>query len=271
MTQSLAGRTVALAEGRQLEELARLFEAEGAVALRCPLIGMHDAPDQDSVAAWLNELCADRFGWVVLMTGEAVRRLYSAAERIGSVGQLKEALARTRTLTRGPKPGQALKEIGVTPTRSAAAPTTNGVIATLRSESLDGVTVGVTLSGAPNPALINFLQEAGADPRPVLPYVYTPAADSERILALIDLLAEGKVDALLFTSSPQVDRLFEVAVSMGIETKLRDGLKRTKVAAVGPVVAENLAGRSAPADIVPQQGFVMKNLVQLVKRALTNA
>lgn len=269
MSLTLDGRTVALAEGRQLEEMARLFEAEGAKALRCPLIGIHDAPDQDSVSEWINDLCADRFQWVVLMTGEAVRRLYAAADRIDRAGRFKDALARTRTLTRGPKPGQALKEIGVAPTRIAAAPTTDGVIATLRGESLSGVTVGVTLSGAPNPPLLDFLRESGANPFPILPYVYAPAADSERILALIDLLAEGKVDALLFTSAPQVDRLFEVAARMGVETKLREGLKRTKVAAVGPVVAENLARHAAPADIVPGQGFVMKNLVQLVKRVLT--
>ena len=45
MTLPLQGRTVALAEGRQLEELADMLESEGATVLRCPLVSILDAPD----------------------------------------------------------------------------------------------------------------------------------------------------------------------------------------------------------------------------------
>ena len=44
MTRPLEGRRVALAESRQLEELARMLEKEGAVPLRCPMVGILDAP-----------------------------------------------------------------------------------------------------------------------------------------------------------------------------------------------------------------------------------
>ena len=43
MSLPLEGRTIALAEGRQLEELAQMLVAEGAGVLRCPMIGMLDA------------------------------------------------------------------------------------------------------------------------------------------------------------------------------------------------------------------------------------
>ena len=45
-------------------------------------------------------------------------------------------------------------------------------------------------------------------------------------------------------------------------------LAKTKVAAVGPIVADNLRQRGATVDICPDQGFVMKNLVQLIKRSI---
>jgi uroporphyrinogen-III synthase len=48
-------------------------------------------------------------------------------------------------------------------------------------------------------------------------------------------------------------------------------LERTRVAAVGPVVADNLRHRSVRVDICPEQGFVMKNLVQHIKRELERA
>jgi uroporphyrinogen-III synthase len=268
MTRPLEGRTAALAEGRQLEELAQMLEAEGATALRCPLVSILDAPDAAPVVAWQQDLIADRFSWVVLMTGEALRRLLGFAERAGLRDPFVAALSRTRTLTRGPKPVRALKEIGLAPTKVAEAPTTDGVIAALRTEALAGQTVGVTLYGADNPALVQFLEGAGATVRTVLPYVYAPAADADRVADLIARLADGGVDVLIFTSSPQVDRLFEVAGQRGLEPALRQGFEKTCVAAVGPVLADNLRGRGVRVDVCPDQGFVMKNLVQHIKRAL---
>jgi uroporphyrinogen-III synthase len=259
---------IALAEGRQLEELVALLEARAASVLRCPMLSILDAPDAGPVEAWLDELIAGRFALLVLMTGEAVRRLAGFAQRGGRREAFVQALGRMRTLTRGPKPGQALRELGLAPTRVARAPTTEGVIASLAEESLAGATVGVTLYGADNPALLDALRQAGATPRPVLPYIYAPAADDERVVDLIARMEQGRVDAVVFTSSPQVERVYEVAGRHGLEEALRKGLERTRVAAVGPVVADGLRGRGAPVHICPEQGFVMKNLVQKIVRDL---
>jgi uroporphyrinogen-III synthase len=268
MTQSLAGRTVALAEGRQLEELAALLEADGAATLRCPMLSILDAPDPAPVLGWIDELIAGRFDRVVLMTGEAVRRLAGFAERGGRRDAYAQALGRTWTLTRGPKPGQALKELGLSPSKVAAAPTTDGVIASLREEDVAGQVVGVTLYGSDNPELEGFLRSAGATVRTVLSYVYAAAADDERVADLIGRLEQGTVDVIVFTSSPQVDRLVEVAKGRGLEEALGRGLERTRVAAVGPVVADRLREAGARVDVCPEHGWVMKNLVQKIVRAL---
>lgn len=268
MSRSLLGFTIALAESRQLEELAQMLESEGATVLRCPMLSILDAPDPAPVLAWLRELCADRFAYVVLMTGEALRRLLHLAEREGFREDCIAALARTKILTRGPKPGKVLKEIGLTPTRVAPAPTTQGVIAAMQSEPLYGLTVGVTLYGEPNPALEQFLISAGANVHTVMPYIYAPAAEDDRVADLIVRLDSGAVDVMLFTSSPQVDRLYEVAERRGLHEALNNGLGHTRIAAIGPVVAEHLRQRGARVDICPEQGFVMKNLVQHIKRTL---
>ena len=72
MAGSLEGRTIALAEGRQLEELAGMLEKEGATALRCPMVSILDAPDPTPLRAWLRELVLGRFDYVVLLTGEEI-------------------------------------------------------------------------------------------------------------------------------------------------------------------------------------------------------
>ena len=269
MSLPLAGRMVALAEGRQLEELAQMLEKEGATALRCPLISIIDAPDEKPVLAWLRDLFACRFHYVVFLTGEGVRRLLGFAERAGQREDYIAALGRSRLITRGPKPVRALKELGLTPYKVADAPTTEGVIAALRGESLQGKTVGVQLFGLPNPPLEQFLAAAGATSFPVLPYFYAPAIDSERVADLINKLANGEVTAMVFTSASQVDRLFEVAGERNLLAELGVGLARTTVAAVGPIVADNLRGRGAPVHVCPEQGFVMKNLVKQLKDKLS--
>jgi uroporphyrinogen-III synthase len=268
MALPLQGRTVALAEGRQLEELAGMLEAEGATVLRCPLVSILDAPDPAPVVAWLRELVSGRFAYVILMTGEGVRRLLAFAERVGLRDAVIAALSRTRTVTRGPKPGRALKEVGLAPREAARTPTTAGVIETLRHHDLSGLAVGVQMYGPDNPELMEFLRAAGASAWPVLPYVYAPQADAERIADLVGRLARGEIDALAFTSSPQVERLYEIAAERGLEAELRQGLERTKVAAVGPVAADSLRQQGARVDVCPEQGWVMKNLVQQIKRAL---
>ena len=99
------------------------------------------------------------------------------------------------------------------------------------------------------------------------PYGYAAASDGDRVSELIDRMADGQVDVIVFTSSPQVERLFEVAAERGLEAELKQGLARVQVAAVGPVVADALRRRGARVDVCPEQGFVMKNLVQHLKRA----
>jgi len=266
MSRSLEGRTIALAESRQLEELAQILQSEGATALRCPMLSIVDAPDAAPVLAWLHELCDDHFSYVVLMTGEALRRLLHFAQRNGCGDACIAALARTKIITRGPKPGQELREIGLAPTRVAPAPTTQGVIDALRTEPLEGQTVGVTLYGEPNSVLEHFLVSSGAYVHTVMPYIYAPATEDERVVDLINRLDRGAVDVMLFTSSSQVDRLYEVAERRGLHDALRNGLARTRIAAVGPILAEHLRRHGACVDICPEQGFVMKNLVLHIKR-----
>jgi uroporphyrinogen-III synthase len=231
------------------------------------MVGIEDSPDEAAVQAWLSDLVGGQFAYVVLMTGEALRRLMGFAERSGRRETVTAALAKTRLVTRGPKPVQALKEIGLVPQIVATVPTTEGVIAALQIEPLSGLTVGYTLFGSPNPKLADFLQQAGAIGRPVLSYVYAPAADADRVADLINRMSLGKVDMLMITSSPQVDRLFEVAKERRLETELALGLEKTRIAAVGPVAALSLEKHKARVDVQPTQGFVMKNLVQYAKKA----
>src|SRR3981189_2407586 len=139
----LAGRRIALVELAELDRRGRMLEEQGAETLRCPLVAIADAPAQAAVRAWIERAIAVPFDDLVLMTGEGLRRLRGAAERAGLEAGFRDALARMRTITRGPKPARALREIGLGPGLRAPTPTTDGVLAALSQEDLSGRRVGI--------------------------------------------------------------------------------------------------------------------------------
>jgi uroporphyrinogen-III synthase len=268
--QPLIGRTVAIPETRELDLLAGMLEEKGAATIRCPLVAIIDAPDPEPIHAWLTELAAGRFSDLILLTGEGLRRLLGFARRAGNYDAVVAALGKVRKITRGPKPARALREVGLAPDLAAEEPTTEGVIAALERQALSGRTVGVQLYGRePNPRLVAFLEGAGATVRTVAPYVYAPATDEQHVLELVRRLERGEVDAIAFTSASQVERLWEVARAHGLVDALAKGMARTRVAAVGPVVADELRGRGARVDIEPAVSFFMRPMVNLIVQALT--
>ncbi len=267
--RALSGRTIALPESRELDRLAEMLAAEGATALRCPLVAIKDAPDQAPVETWLRALAAGGMDDVVFLTGEGLRRLLAAADRIGVRAEAIAALGRARKVTRGPKPARALHEIGLASDLPAAVPTSAGVIDELRALDLRGRRVGVQLYGEePNRPLVDFLDQAGARVLAVAPYVYASGSDDAAVADLISALADARVDAIAFTSASQVDRLWQVATAAGAEARLREGLGRVRVAAIGPIVDEALAARGVRIDIMPEKAFVMRRLVDALAAAL---
>jgi uroporphyrinogen-III synthase len=267
----LAGKVVAVPEARQLDVLASLLERRGASVLRCPLVGIVDSPDEAAVLAWIERLIATPTDLVVFYTGEGVQRLVGFARRADREAALKAALARTPKLTRGPKPKRALKALGVEPEYTAPEPTTAGMIEAAKSISTPLRRVALQLySREQDRQLADWFTARGASVDAVAPYVYASKADDERVAALIEELAAGRVDAIAFTSKAQVQRLLELAQQQRLEAALRLGLERTKVAVIGPVVAAELESLQIRVDAMPQDSYSMKPLVTSVCELLAD-
>jgi uroporphyrinogen-III synthase len=266
-SQPLAGRTIAVPETRELEVFAAMLERRGARVLRCPLVAIRDAPEPAPVLAFARAFASGSCDDLILTTGEGLRRILACIER--HEPELRsgflETLARVRKITRGPKPARALREVGLKPDLPAQEPTTAGVIAALSSLDLKGRRVGLQLYGTePNTPLVEFLERAGASVRCVAPYVYADAADDAAVQGLIARLTGGEVDAIAFTSTPQVERLFAVAPAATV----RAALGQTLVAAVGPVVAGALERHGVRARLMPEESFFLKPLTTALEEAL---
>ena len=268
-TRSLAGLRVVVPETRELEVLARMLERQGAEAIRCPLVAIIDAADPAPIEAWLRRFVATPPDDLILLTGEGLGRLLGVAERAGIEGEFRAALAGVRRICRGPKPSQKLRSIGLGPDLAPEPATTAGIIAGMRGLDLGGRRVAVQLyPDNPNAPLLDFLREAGAEPDPVLPYAYATRAEDERVLEALGEMAAGRVDLVVFTSTPQVRRLASLAEGAGQQAVLAEALRRTRVAAVGPVVAEAVRAAGGEVAVMPEENFHMKPMVNAILAGL---
>lgn len=265
--EALAGRTIAIAESRELELLASMLERRGARVLRYPMVHIVDAPDPAPVLRWLNALAAGGCDDLILLTGEGLRRLlrcidtHEPALRPAFIA----ALGTVRRITRGPKPARALRELGLASDLAARVPTSAGLIETLREESLSGRRVFVQLYGDdPNRALTDFLAGAGAIVSAVAPYRYADGPGAGAVAELLGEIEKGGVDAIAFTSKAQIERLFAGAA----DARIRSALSRVAVAAVGPVVSECLRQFGVAVAAEPEVSWFMKPLVTALAERL---
>jgi uroporphyrinogen-III synthase len=138
-------------------------------------------------------------------------------------------------------------------------------MASLQPLDLRGRRFGVQLYGTePNLPLVEFLQGAGAKVSTVAPYVYADAADDAAVMNLLTRLQAGEIDAIAFTSTPQVERLFAVASAQAVTA----ALGKTVVAAVGPVVADTLQKHGIQPRVMPEESFFLKPLTSVLEEAL---
>src|SRR6185503_10902881 len=100
---------------------------QGADVMQCPMFAIHDARDPAPVEAWIRRAIERPFDDLVLMTGEGLRRLMKVVRRLGVESEFVASLAKARKFTRGPKPGKALREIGLESQVTTEKPTSEGV------------------------------------------------------------------------------------------------------------------------------------------------
>lgn len=271
MADRLTGYRILILETREEAQFSRLLAEQGADVLQCPMFSINDAPDPAPIEAWIRRAIDEPLDDLVLMTGEGLRRLMKVARRIGVDGPFVSAIGRARKYARGPKPGRALREIGLEAQQTTEKPTSEGVAEMMSRLDLRGHRVGLTLyPDKDHGALIGAIAARGAAVDPVLPYVYDAKAADAAITSAIDEMADGKVDAIALTNLGQVRRLVETARSHGWEQKLREGLARTPIASVGPAVANELESHGLRASISPVgEAYFMKPLISAMAAELS--
>src|SRR6185369_7997416 len=177
MADRLTGTRILILETREEAQFARLLTEQGADVLQCPMFTIEDAPDPAPIAAWIRRFVERPCDDMVLMTGEGLRRLMKVARAIGLADDFIAALGQARKFARGPKPGRALREIGLESQQTTEKPTSEGIAEMLSRIDLTGHRVGVQLyPDKDHGTLIEAITAQGAEVDTVLPYVYDAKA-----------------------------------------------------------------------------------------------
>ena len=273
MADRLNGYRILILETREEAQFSRLLTEQGADVLQCPMFAIHDAPDPAPIEAWIRRFIVTPCDDLVLMTGEGLRRLMKVVRRLGVEKEFVAALDATRKFARGPKPGRALREIGLEPQMTTEKPTSEGVAEMLSRLDLKGRRLGLQLyPDKDHGALTGAITAQGAEVDTVLPYVYDAKAADANIVTAIDEMAAGRVDAIALTNLGQVRRLIEAARAHGREDELRKGLERTLIASVGPAVSGELQSHGLRTDISPaNDAYFMKPLISAMAAELAKS
>ena len=237
----MKSKVVAILETRTGAHLAELVARRGGVPMLAP--ALEEVPDVDpqAVLTMLERWRIDPFKICIFQTGVGTRALFSATDAANLTVKLKELLAASMIVVRGPKPVGELNARGIRIDIRAASPfTTDTVLAALADIAVKDSSILVQRYGATNQALATALEARGATVHEIATYRWALPANTRPLVELLDALRQGRVDAVVFTSAVQMHNLYAIAQKAGNAAHLASDLNRSVVASIGPVCSRTL-------------------------------
>ena len=237
----MKSKVVAILETRTGAHLAELVTRRGGVPLLAP--ALEEVPDVDprEVHALLQGWRLDPFKICIFQTGVGTRALFAATDAADLTGDLQQLLDAAQVVVRGPKPVGELNARKIRIDIKAASPfTTEMVLAALADVSVTGAKILVQRYGETNRSLALGLEARGATVQEIATYRWALPADTQPLADLLQALARGRVDAVVFTSAVQMHNLYSIAEKTGSAAELAGYLNRSIVASIGPVCSRAL-------------------------------
>jgi len=266
--RNFQGLTVLTLESRRGQEMSRLIETYGGKPVHAA--AMREVPLSSNVDAlkFADAIFEGRFDVVVFLTGVGARALSKVVEGAHPTEKFFEALRKVSVVARGPKPGAVLREWKVPVTIAAPEPNTwREVLGAIDENKLDlrGKYVAVQEYGVSNRELLEGLRERGALVTPVPVYQWDLPEDTAPLRAAVEEVIARRIDVALFTTSVQVQHLFQMAEGEEKKSELKAGLERVVKASIGPTTSETLRSYGLAADLEashPKMGFLVKEAAE---------
>lgn len=260
----LSGKTVALLAARKIEEQSKIVKNLGGTPLSRPAQGTVFLKDENVKEQVLN-IIEGGFDWLILTTGIGLETLIKIADEMGKKDTFLSALKDVKIAARGYKTVNTLKKYQLKPIARDDDGSTVGLIRDLEHFDLTNLRVALQLHGDPAPKLVEWLQQQHTYFAEILPYQHIPP-ETAILEQLLDEILHQKVDAVSFTSTPQVRNLF----SFTEEKRKKDQLLEmfdTKVVAlsVGKVTGQALKEQGVNRMVIPEHERMGSALMKLAQ------
>ncbi len=246
------GKRVMAFESRMAEQMRTLIMRFGGDPLIAPSMREVPLEDTDDIFTFGERLHAGQVDLIILLTGVGTRAMIEVLDRRWPRDQTVNALSQVHLVTRGPKPVQALRELGLHPSINVPEPNTwRDILSALDGQKLEGKRVAVQEYGISNPPLLQGLRDCGATVDAVPVYRWALPEDLNPLIQAIDEMINHTVHIALFTSAVQVEHLLEVAERDGRADDVKRVCGRMMVGSIGPMASERLRLHNLPVDFEP--------------------
>ena len=254
------GLRVIAFESRRANEIAELIRRQQGDPFVAP--SMREAPLENNAETFefAERLFRGEFDMMILLTGVGTKALHKVLASKYPADRFPEALRSITVVARGPKPAAALRELQVPVTVNVPEPNTWRELLTAIAGRPE-TRIAVQEYGKSNTDLLDALRARGAEVTPVRIYQWDMPEDLAPLKEAARRIAEGQADVVMFTTSIQIQHLFQIASQEGIEEVVRSGINRSVVASIGPTTTETLEDFDLHPDLEPthpKMGFLVK-------------
>jgi uroporphyrinogen decarboxylase len=241
-------------ENRRAAELAELITGQGGNPLVTAAMQEAASVKNPEAVDFANRVMTGQVEVIVFTTDAGVKRLIEQVERHVDRQRFLMAISDVVTISRGPKPAAALRELGIEPTRTTAEPHTwREILHTIdRYVPVANQTVGLQEHGEPNASLLAGLEARGASVINLRLYHWQLPDDTKELEATLRTIARGEIDVVLFTSSHQATNILNIAERNNFADQLRQGIRCAVVGSIGIHTSTMLRQLDLPVDVEPE-------------------
>jgi uroporphyrinogen-III synthase len=264
-TPNLVSKTIAITRpAGQAEEAGAIIKRMGGVPYYIPAIEIKALSNPAALKKFILELHKGQVDYVILMSSNGVKYLFSAAQDFNLQMLLYEGLKCTFVIAVGPKTAKAMEEFNVHVDMVPEQYSSEGLLKALEGKDLVGKKIRIPRTSSATPTLTNKLGEMGADVEEIYVYESGLPGDEELKTKFYEDLTKGKIDAIVFGSGLSAKNIFKMLSEKApIETLRNFVNSKVTTVAIGPTTAEALKELGIKVDVVPKDYLFEEALAAL--------
>ncbi len=263
--QPLKGKTVMITRQRaQAKEMTEMLESLGASVIHCPTIKIIEPDSWAALDAAIEKI--NTYDWVVFTSANGAEFFFRRLAERRKEGV--PSIARLRVCAIGPATAKAIDAAGVRVDVTATDSKAEGALRAIiehagGEEKMKGLRLLIPRARIAREVLPSELARLGAEVDAV--ETYQTVKPDINIKVVIRLFAEGRIDAITFTSSSTVSNFARLVGASDLSNLLHGVL----IACIGPVTAQTAIEHNLE-KIVQPEAYNSPALVETIVRSIGN-